>query len=725
MSIEYDEKEKTFSQTELIPMVQSVLINPTMSMSDILSGAQNSPTLLPDTPTVTPNISDDAGVQILSDKKFQSPNFATGFTGWNIESDGSVEFNNGTFRGRFVLGGVIITINKIGDLQSAIDSVNAVGGGIVNLEPGTYNASSSFTYSSNVTVDGNGAAIDFGGTANNFSATGTNPYSTGTLSVNFNSGSVTGSGTTWTAGMIGQSILIGDYWYTITARSSNTAITISPVFRAPSVSGVTYVIATTVDGIGILNLTLQNNITVPLFDYRYVNGIVQDGLFCTISPQGVRGRDSANMNYLNSSCQTCTAGMILNNLPFIVINNSGFIDISGGIGLDITGVTNSTIGTFSIQNVVGIGMKITSCSNLSLVNYSIIECTSYGIEFVSNNNDIDSAEGYVNTCGGDCIKLTASSNRCTIVATSLLNSTGYGINIASSTCNDNKIIAPAFSNNTAGNINDSGTGTFISPQTLSSFIVQDIALSAGTETPNGLISTSDSTGMVLFIAWQDSASNTVLRIARLIKDTVTSNYKITHTATLTVSANGYQGLAVVGSFLYVNCLIAATGACRRYSTTDLSGVTTMTISGTNVFGNQPNMWSDITNLFVLSSSGNYDKYTISGTTVTWNSTVAFTSAGIATKAVSDGVNMWCSDTEFTTTTTIRKYAITGGAVVSTTTLTPKSNAWVNGGSGGGATTGCGLFLGSSTILSLIWNFNICSDTAKTGLMTHLTGIALP
>ncbi|MCC6156079.1 MAG: hypothetical protein IT367_20105 [Candidatus Hydrogenedentes bacterium] len=68
-------------------------------------------------------------------------------------------------------------------------------------------------------------------------------YSTGTCTVTQDSGTVTGSGTTWTAAMVGRKFRgAGNEIYTITARSSNTSITISPVYQGVSASGLSYLI---------------------------------------------------------------------------------------------------------------------------------------------------------------------------------------------------------------------------------------------------------------------------------------------------------------------------------------------------------------------------------------------------------------------------------------------------------------------------------------------------
>lgn len=363
-----------------------------------------------------------------------------------------------TIQGTFVIGGTIITINDITLFQTAINTVSSLGGGTVALVPGTYNATTSFTVPSNVTIDGNGATIDFGGGARQFLVQGTNPYTTGTASISFGSSTITGSGTTWVSGMIGQSILLGDFWYTITARASNTSITIDTPFKGTTISGDTYVIATTVNNVALLNLTVQNS-SISLIKGRYISVINIDSVTAVIGDKGFEFTDTFSPVMLNFGTDSCTtSGAQLNNCPYATIQS---FNILNGAGVALTRVSNCGIGIGSWQRITGVALSYTNCYNIGLNNYSIIECTSHGIEFVSGNNDLDAEGGYINTCGGDGIKLTATSDRINMSSNSLLNNTGYGINIANSNCDNNIILGNNFSNNTAGNVNNSGTSTII------------------------------------------------------------------------------------------------------------------------------------------------------------------------------------------------------------------------------------------------------------------------
>lgn len=73
-------------------------------------------------------------------------------------------------------------------------------------------------------------------------------YTTGTIAVTNGSATVTGSGTTFSAAMIGRYLQItsatGDgLWYKVTGFSSTTSITLENYYQGTTVSGVTYQIA--------------------------------------------------------------------------------------------------------------------------------------------------------------------------------------------------------------------------------------------------------------------------------------------------------------------------------------------------------------------------------------------------------------------------------------------------------------------------------------------------
>jgi hypothetical protein len=67
-------------------------------------------------------------------------------------------------------------------------------------------------------------------------------YTTGTIAVTNGSNAVVGSGTTFTAGMVDRRIVIGGVWYTISAFTDATHITLSTNFTGSTASGLSYAI---------------------------------------------------------------------------------------------------------------------------------------------------------------------------------------------------------------------------------------------------------------------------------------------------------------------------------------------------------------------------------------------------------------------------------------------------------------------------------------------------
>lgn len=68
-------------------------------------------------------------------------------------------------------------------------------------------------------------------------------YTTGTISITSGAKAVTGSGTTFTAAMVGRYLMTTDgFWYEIASYSSATSITLSAAYLGGTVSGGTYTI---------------------------------------------------------------------------------------------------------------------------------------------------------------------------------------------------------------------------------------------------------------------------------------------------------------------------------------------------------------------------------------------------------------------------------------------------------------------------------------------------
>lgn len=105
------------------------------------------------------------GGEVLRIPALQSPNYAAGSTGWIIKGDGTVEFNNGTFRGSVEIGTdpgqhIIVANTVTGDAIDVYNSGNQIvfkinnAGALLSIDPVSTNY-----------VRMNGGFIEFGNTS--------------------------------------------------------------------------------------------------------------------------------------------------------------------------------------------------------------------------------------------------------------------------------------------------------------------------------------------------------------------------------------------------------------------------------------------------------------------------------------------------------------------------------------------------------------------------------
>lgn len=426
------------------------------------------------------------GAGISPRKTLQSTNFVQGVSGWRIDTNGNVEFQDGVFRGNFSIGGTTITIDNTEDIQENLDTIEAEGGGTLYLQPGTYVLTSDLIMPGSVTLEGvsrDGVIID-GNNAYSIVISGTDSYTTGTVTISPGDTEVVGGSTVWTSAMVGRYIFLGGFWYEITARTDNTHITIGSAYTGVALSASGYAIATPNFNPTLRKLTITNSdaggieciyASEPWFDDIYVYGcatgydldyVYAPRLFTSSFENDV----NCNFNYVYS----------------FQVNFSAFEDSTSGAGVVMTNSGNATFFDSSVSGNTGDGINLTSCTNIAFLSITASSNGGQGIEFVSGNSDIQLVAF---TCDGntsDGIKFTATSDRNIISNCSVINNGGYGINIAASTCDNNQIIAPAFDNNTSGNINDQGTNTFVSPQETGVDVQTFTSTGAGTWTkPSG------------------------------------------------------------------------------------------------------------------------------------------------------------------------------------------------------------------------------------------------
>ena len=227
--------------------------------------------------------------------------------------------------------------------------------------------------------------------------------------------------------------------------------------------------------------------------------------------------------------------------------------------------------------------------------------------------------------------------------------------------------------------------------------------------------TSESDGSVMYIVSAVAAGTTSL--GRFTKDTITGQYFETHRVASTLDLSSSKFCVIVTSAnVFVCSLVGATGTIKKFSKTDLTSETSITVSGTN-FADGSAGFSDGTDLYIYESSGTFRKFTISGTTATNAGTVAYTSGGNVNGggAICNGTNVWMTDAS-NGAIVIRKYALAGGAVVSSSSFIFEASPF---------TGNQRLMLMNTGIIGLSAAELIFNATAQIGVFTNLYPVTAP
>jgi hypothetical protein len=524
-----------------------------------------------------------------------------------------------TVAGTFNIGGTTITIDNTQDIQTYLDEIETAGGGILYLQNGTYALPGDISIPGGVTLQGvsrDGVIIDCDG----FSVvriSGTNVYSTGTIAISDAQDEVVGTGTTFTSGMVGRYIYLHNAWYEIVSFTDTTHIDISPAYSGNNLSSYATAIADVNFNATIKNLTITGGAgSGMVVSYAmepnvinlaiYSNGIGLD-LDYVVFPKldtisSIENGVNLDMNFVEG--------------PYI--DYSEFSDSTSGAGIVMVSANNGTIFNFTCNDNTSDGINATNCDKIAYISFDISGNGGQGIEFVSGCDDNQITDGQINGNTSDNIKFTATSDRNTIVAVSIKNAGGYGINIAASTCDNNQIIAPAFDNNTSGNINDDGTGTIILPNTPS------------------------------FIADEDLTVGQPVGISNYVSEKVARAFRKESTATLSFTAdedlNNGNFFCPIGGDKFVFVVSATTGSNLNVTVGSIDPNTKTVTLGTSsaVTADHSTTLSVFciskldTDKFIVfyreSASSTIIKYrvgTVSGTTITYGTAATFATAASA------------------------------------------------------------------------------------------------
>lgn len=387
----------------------------------------------------------------------------------NHDGSNSQKVAISNLRGPVILGGILQSITPQDDIQTAINYVNANGGGTVFLKNGTYSPGKSLTMYSNIIIQGQSGAstiIDFGSGAYSFSMVGSSVYSAGSIASISGGVNVVGSNTNWTGSMVQQQIFINNRWYVISSILGATSMTLASGYADGATFTGTYRISSVIKNCAFKDFTVQKS-TATVFSGTDVRDILFEDI---IDQSNNIGLALTNFYQISTNrvliASSTLDGVQLTNGAFFNAYSTASVS-SGGNNWTLNNIKSCTF-IFSAGDSAtgGDGMNCTSVTNSAFK----MECSSNsgkGINFVSgcNGNLID--DELINANTSDGIKFAATSSNNTIIACDITNNGGWGINIAASSCSNNIINEPYFANNTSGTYTNSGTATIILDQSLS------------------------------------------------------------------------------------------------------------------------------------------------------------------------------------------------------------------------------------------------------------------
>lgn len=351
------------------------------------------------------------------------------------------------------------------NIQEVIDSMEDLGGGTIFLRQGTYLMDGSISIPSDSTLLGEsqGATIlDFQNQPYQVVVQGSNAHSAGTVSVVNQALTVTGTATEWAIEMVGRFISLEGGYYLISNVVSETELEIESPYEGTDLTDDTYVIADLITNINLSTLTIQNS-THPdgAVFIQYVQECNIENINVYDSTIGFNFKDSYSFTTEQFFIFGCGVGMQVDNCGTWTLSDFAVYS-SVGDNISVNRFYNCSIGNFTNSLAGGNGLTATNSGNWDYFDFAQLSAVGHGME-LTDCNDIFIFGANINYSGGDGIKLTSGCVRITAGFLSSLHNTGWGINIAAASDENNIVNGVSYSDNGSGTLNDAGTGTSVIP----------------------------------------------------------------------------------------------------------------------------------------------------------------------------------------------------------------------------------------------------------------------
>lgn len=348
------------------------------------------------------------------------------------------------------------------DIQRAIDVTAALGGGIVFIRNGTYLLSDDIIMPSNVTLRGEtagGVILDFQDLSKQILIKGANVYIDGTITTTNFSTTVTGVSTNWDSLMIGRSISVNNFYYTIIDVVSPTEITLEVPYEGLDYSG-SYAIASILTDIRVENLTIQNShhldgaVFVKYSALTFIEDIVVYN-----STIGINYEDCSQSSGIGFFIIACDIGLNVQNCATWTFN--GF-EVYGSTNDNvlIDNLINASVSNFTLSTAGGNALTINNSFNWGLYDFAILSSGNNGIELI-DCLDISIFAAEINSSANDGFLLSSGNSNIGFTSVQARGNGGYGLNISDISNDSISVIASSFIDNLEP-IQNNGINTVLS-----------------------------------------------------------------------------------------------------------------------------------------------------------------------------------------------------------------------------------------------------------------------
>lgn len=423
------------------------------------------------TTRVPENLNDDLGgytiqtsaVNTVNNNKYSCIISTTGNAVW---------IQDNVYANPFVVYDAIVSTSGEFGSYPLISAAIAAGNEKIFVKPGVYIETAQVVVPSGTIIRGmrasNTIVVFQGLTTPAFFADGNGGVkeNAGTVSITQNTNVVTGLGTTFTNLAPGDRLFVEGIFYRIATVSSATSLTITELYRGPSLSGASYVGTRFFSGFRITDITIVNSTSSPStstgISFKGIEGLIMNNMVISgfvnniiiersllVKLDTILTRSSTGTGLILTdinqsevhtigSVSNVVDGVVINGDTFAMIVSNVFSNSNGGRGFFIDGMSNliNLVGC-SARNNGGNGFE--SSAGIWRINFQ--RCGSFGNANGANllGTDVNIASFTIVSNVGDGVIL---GSECVVTASMISNNGGNGISIANGaryTINSNTI----------------------------------------------------------------------------------------------------------------------------------------------------------------------------------------------------------------------------------------------------------------------------------------------